>query len=69
VLSYLPGQPVITYTKYAPSLIEFLAGFGVVAYGFLAISLGVRYLKVVDHTEETEEEHAHKPEMAKVVPV
>jgi len=33
-------------------LIEFLAGFGVIAYGIMAVSLGVRYLKVVDHTEE-----------------
>ncbi|OGN74382.1 MAG: hypothetical protein A2X25_05695 [Chloroflexi bacterium GWB2_49_20] len=69
VLSYLPGQPVITYTKYVPSLIEFLAGFGVVAYGFLAVSLGVRYLKVVDHTEEIEEEHAHELELTKTIPV
>jgi Ni/Fe-hydrogenase subunit HybB-like protein len=77
VLSYLPGQPVITYTKYFPSLIEFMAGFGVVAYGVLAVSLGVRYLKVVDHDElveehahETEkiEERAHQPEMANSAP-
>jgi hypothetical protein len=30
-------------------LIEFLAGGGIVSYGLLAFSLGVRYLKVVDH--------------------
>jgi Ni/Fe-hydrogenase subunit HybB-like protein len=33
VLSYLPGQIAVTYTKYVPSLIEFMVGFGVVAYG------------------------------------
>jgi Ni/Fe-hydrogenase subunit HybB-like protein len=56
VLSYLPGQVGITYTKYVPSLIEFLAGFGVIAYGIMAVSLGVRYLKVVDHSEAYEDE-------------
>ena len=49
VMSYLPGEPAVGYTTYVPSLVEFLAGFGVVAYGLLAFSLGVRYLKVVDH--------------------
>jgi Ni/Fe-hydrogenase subunit HybB-like protein len=58
VLSYLPGEPSIGYTSYVPSLIEFLSGAGVVAYGLLAFSLGVRYLKVVDHkmlAEHTEQ--------------
>jgi Ni/Fe-hydrogenase subunit HybB-like protein len=49
VLSYLPGEPNITYASYHPSLIEFLAGAGIISYGLLAFSLGVRYLKVVDH--------------------
>jgi len=52
VMSYLPGEPSVGYTNYIPSLVEFLAGFGVVAYGVLAFSLGVRYLKVVDHKVE-----------------
>jgi Ni/Fe-hydrogenase subunit HybB-like protein len=52
VMSYLPGEPSVGYTSYMPSLVEFLAGFGVVAYGVLAFSLGVRYLKVVDHQVE-----------------
>jgi menaquinone reductase, integral membrane subunit len=69
VLSYLPGEPAIGYTSYVPSLIEFLAGAGVVAYGLLAFSLGVRYLKVVDHqmpAHETEHVIAEKkvPEAA-----
>lgn len=76
VLSYLPGQPAITYTRYFPSLIEFMAGFGVVAYGVLAVSLGVRYLKVVDHSEVHEEVHieehviedSHDFEIAKALP-
>jgi Ni/Fe-hydrogenase subunit HybB-like protein len=57
VLSYLPGQPAVTYTSYFPSLIEFMAGFGVVAYGVLAVSLGVRYLNIVDHSPVLELEH------------
>jgi Ni/Fe-hydrogenase subunit HybB-like protein len=48
-LSYLPGQPTVAYATYHPSLIEILAGGGIVSYGLLAFSLGVRYLKVVDH--------------------
>ena len=45
----LPGiKPV--YTHYVPSLIELLSGAGVIAYGLLAFTLGVRYLRVVDHT-------------------
>jgi Ni/Fe-hydrogenase subunit HybB-like protein len=49
ILSYLPGEPIITYTTYRPSLIEILAGAGIIGYGLLAFSLGVRYLRVVDH--------------------
>jgi Ni/Fe-hydrogenase subunit HybB-like protein len=67
VLSYLPGVPAVSYTSYTPSLIEFLAGGGVVAYGFLAVSLGVRYLKVVDHDELHEEEHAHQAKLVEAV--
>jgi Ni/Fe-hydrogenase subunit HybB-like protein len=49
ILSYLPGEPSVGYTAYSPSLIEILTGAGIVSYGLLAFSLGVRYLKVVDH--------------------
>ena len=37
-------------------------GGGVVAYGLLAFSLGVRYLKVVDH--QVVEEHVVEPAQA-----
>jgi Ni/Fe-hydrogenase subunit HybB-like protein len=37
------------YTKYFPSLIEFVTVAGVIAYGLLAFTFGVRYLGVVDH--------------------
>jgi Ni/Fe-hydrogenase subunit HybB-like protein len=58
VLSYLPGEPAIGYARYVPSLVEFLSGAGVVAYGLLAFSLGVRYLKVINH--QIVEEHAEE---------
>jgi Ni/Fe-hydrogenase subunit HybB-like protein len=54
VLSYLPQEIVARYTHYFPSLIEALAGAGVVAYGLMAFTLGVRYLNVVDHQEVPE---------------
>ena len=49
VMPYVPGQ-AIAYTNYVPSLIEFLTGGAIIAYGLAAFSLGVRYLRVVDHT-------------------
>ena len=57
VISYLPGEAVVSYTSYTPSLIEWAAGLGIIAYGLLTFSLGVKYLRVVDH-RLTSEEHA-----------
>lgn len=62
VLSYLPGEPIVGYTHYFPSLIEVFSGAGVVAYGLLTFSLGVRYLKVVDH--RAMEAHVEEKELA-----
>lgn len=57
LVSYLPGEPTVSYTMYRPSLIEWLSGLGIVAYGLTFFSLGVRYLHVVDHRlAETEHE-------------
>ena len=56
VLSYLPGQPIVSYTSYTPSFVEWIVGLGVIAFGFLVFSLGVRYLRVVDH-HFVEKEH------------
>lgn len=62
LLTYLPQQITTLYTTYTPSLIEILSGAGVVAYGALAITLGIRYLKIVDHTPEAHAEaHAAVP--------
>lgn len=49
VLSYLPGEPSVAYVSYFPSLVEILTVGGILGFGLLAFSLGVRYLKVVDH--------------------
>ncbi len=67
ILSYLPGEPAVAYTVYTPSLIEFLAGAGIICYGLLAFSLGVRYLKVVDHSPE--KAHAEESRFGEAVPV
>jgi len=55
VMPFVPGQ-AITYTNYFPSLVEFLSGAAIIAYGLTAFSLGVKFLRVVDHTL-IEEEH------------
>jgi molybdopterin-containing oxidoreductase family membrane subunit len=56
ILTYLPHETQTLYTSYTPSLIEFLAGGGVIAYGMLAITIGLRYFKIVDHDAELEHE-------------
>ena len=61
VYGVLPQEMLPRYTQYTPSLIEILVAIGVIAYGVLAFTLGVRYLKVVDHQSETGHE-SHKKE-------
>jgi Ni/Fe-hydrogenase subunit HybB-like protein len=56
LMPYVPGA-AITYTSYQPSWIEILTGAAIIAYGLTAFSLGVKYLRVVDHSL-IEEEHA-----------
>ena len=55
LMPYVPGQ-AIAYTSYRPSVIEILTGSAIIAYGLTAFSLGVKYLRVVDHTL-VEKEH------------
>ena len=56
LMSYIPGA-AITYTNYRPALVEILSGAAIIAYGLTAFSLGVKYLRVVDHSlVETEHE-------------
>jgi len=62
VVDALPQQIVPVYTYYFPSLVEFVVGAAVIAFGALAFSLGVRYLKVIDHPPaEGEEIEEAKP--------
>jgi Ni/Fe-hydrogenase subunit HybB-like protein len=61
VYSYLPYDPAALFTSYLPSLVEIGAGLGVVAYGLLAFTIGVRYFRIIDHYEEAHEEHVLKP--------
>jgi Ni/Fe-hydrogenase subunit HybB-like protein len=51
VLSYLPNAVQAAYATYTPSLIEYVTSAGVVAYGLLAFTIGVRYFAVVDHSQ------------------
>ena len=60
ILTYLPQEITTIYTTYFPSTIEILSGLGVVAYGALAITLGVRYLNLIDH-RGTEKEVVESP--------
>jgi Ni/Fe-hydrogenase subunit HybB-like protein len=64
VMSYLPGKAAIAYTSYSPSLVEWITGLGIIAYGLMAFSIGVKYLRVVDHTL-IEQEHETVRESAK----
>ena len=56
ILTYLQNEIQTLYTSYTPSLIEYLAGFGVIAFGMLAITIGIRYFNIIDHGL-VEEEH------------
>ncbi|MEK6574264.1 MAG: NrfD/PsrC family molybdoenzyme membrane anchor subunit [Chloroflexota bacterium] len=64
LLTYLPQEIGVRYTAYFPSLIEFIAGAGVVAYGLMAFTLGVRYLNVINHGVAHEAEHQVQAAMA-----
>lgn len=56
VMTYLPQEIEAVFTSYSPSIIEWVTGVGVVAFGMLAFTIGVRYLNVVDHRQEGEQQ-------------
>jgi Ni/Fe-hydrogenase subunit HybB-like protein len=58
VYGALPQQIIPQYTQYMPSLIEILVTLGVIAYGVLAFTFGVRYLRVVNHSYEVVAKHS-----------
>lgn len=68
VISYVPGE-AIAYASYAPSLVELVTGFGIVALGLLSFSIGVRYLRVVDHRYAIAEKETVQVEAPETVPV
>ena len=68
VMPYVPGQ-AIAYTSYRPSIIEILTGSAIIAYGLAAFSLGVKYLRVVDHTIIEREHETVKEPRREAVPV
>ncbi len=49
VVPYLPQEIVPVYTQYFPSLVEIFTGAGILAYGLFAFTIGVLFMKVVDH--------------------
>jgi len=54
VFGTIEGSDVPLFANYTPSLIEILTGTGVIAYGLLAVTFGVRYLNVIDHGDVVE---------------
>lgn len=54
VFGTVAGSDIPLFTNYMPSLVEILTGVGVIAYGLLAITFGVRFLNVIDHGEVVE---------------
>lgn len=51
VFAHLPLVTTPLYTTYVPSMVEILCAAGIIAYGLLAFTVGVRYLAIVDHTQ------------------
>jgi Ni/Fe-hydrogenase subunit HybB-like protein len=68
VMPYAPGQQTMAYVSYTPSLIEMTAGLGIIAFGLLAFSLGVRYLNVVNHRITEEELEPAGADLRETVP-
>ena len=68
VMPYVAGQ-AIAYTSYKPSLVEIMTGAAIIAYGLTVFSLGVRFLRVVDHSLVEEEHEEVKVKAAKPVVV
>ena len=52
VMSYLPGNLTVGYSSYVPSWIEVFSGLGILSYGALVFSLGVKYLSVINHEKQ-----------------
>lgn len=64
ILTYLPTEIITRYTSYVPSVVEVVSGAGIVAYGLLAFTLGVKFLNVVDHPADGKPEAHTAPHTA-----
>lgn len=64
LLTYLPQDIKAIYTYYMPSLIEFISGAGVLAFGAMMITLAIRYLNLVDHRPINGSVEIHEPGLA-----
>lgn len=62
VVTLLPNQAAPLYTVYRPSWIEMVAGTAIISYGLLMVTLGVRYLGIVDHGSATDYTPAPQPQ-------
>ena len=68
VMPYIPGES-IAYTSYRPSIVEIVTGSAIVAYGLAAFSLGVKYLRVVDHSLIVQSHETVLEQSGETVPV
>lgn len=66
VFNMLPNELAPVYTSYKPSLVEIVTGAGVIGYGLLMFTLGVRYLNIVNHRTHAVEEEATRVERTAV---
>jgi Ni/Fe-hydrogenase subunit HybB-like protein len=48
----------LVFTSYMPSMIEIITAMGIVAIGLLLFTLGVKYLKIVDHNPKPSRSHS-----------
>ncbi|TAK11037.1 MAG: hypothetical protein EPO32_13475 [Anaerolineae bacterium] len=53
ITSPFTGAEELRLATYFPSLVEWLTAGGVIAFGLLILTLGIRYLRVVDHDHES----------------
>jgi Ni/Fe-hydrogenase subunit HybB-like protein len=54
VMPYLSTAPTALYARYVPSFVEIIVAAGIISFGLLAFTLGVKHFKVVDHGMATE---------------
>ena len=61
VFNYMPQEFVPQFTTYIPSLVEIAAGAGRHCRWAAGLTLGVRYLRIIDHSEVVVDEPVDMP--------